>query len=340
MGRKNADTDINLRCLAIFHHLKGKSLREIGKLLNRTHTTIKYIIDRYKIEDRIENKPRNGNKKKLSAANERYIMRNIRSDPCLSAPRLSHMLENYCGKTVSAETIRRIIRKNGYNGRKYLSKQIVNEINRKKRLDFALEHINKPVSYWRDVLFTDESKFNIFGSDGSRPVWRKANERIPVSKIRSTRQHSGVAVTVWGCIAYNGIGNLHFIEGNMDKMMYLNILRTNLSDCVRTLKLSSSYKFYQDNDPKHKSYVAREWLLYNTPKTLETPPQSPDLNPIENIWKLIKQRIQKQHIYTKVALENLLKTEWQNIDREYIRNLVDSVPERLRNVIKHNGYLE
>lgn len=339
MGRKYPDTDINTRSLAIYHHVKGKSLREIGKILNRTHTTIKYIIDRYNIEDRIENKPRNGCKKKLSYADERYIMRNIRADPCLSAPRISMMLEGYCGKNVCPETVRRIIRKNGYNGRKYLKKQVINEVNRVKRLEFASEYVKKPVTYWRDVLFTDESKFNIFGSDGNQSMWRKPNDPIPIIRTRPPTNQPGIAVMVWGCISYNGVGKLHFIEGNMNKLMYLDILRENLGASVESLGLSKQYKFYQDNDPKHKSYLAREWLLYNTPKTLDTPPQSPDLNPIENVWKYLKQRMQQKHIYTKEALVSLLQTEWDSIDQEYIRNLIDSVPDRLRNVIEQNGYM-
>lgn len=89
---------------------------------------------------------------------------------------------------------------------------------------------------------------------------------------------------VWGCFAANGVGALVFIEENMTADTYISILKQNLRQSAEKLGISNEFKFYQDNDPKHKAWKTRLWLLYNCPNILETPPQSPDLNPIENLW--------------------------------------------------------
>ncbi|XP_068085167.1 phospholipase B1, membrane-associated-like [Anabrus simplex] len=72
----------------------------------------------------------------------------------------------------------------------------------------------------------------------------------------------------------------------------------------------STFKFYQDNNPKHKSYLVREWLLYNCPKVLETPPQSPDLNPIGNMWSQMKIALQLRPPSSLTDLKRRLLQEW------------------------------
>lgn len=85
-----------------------------------------------------------------------------------------------------------------------------------------------------------------------------------------------------GCMVASGIGNLYFIYGIMDKYIYRGILKKIYS--VMKLGIQNHFTFYSDNDPKHFSYLARKWSLYNFPKTIKTPTQSPDLNVFPNLW--------------------------------------------------------
>ncbi|GFT43699.1 transposable element Tc1 transposase [Trichonephila clavipes] len=65
---------------------------------------------------------------------------------------------------------------------------------------------------------------------------------------------------------------------------YIDVLRHNLLDSAEKLSMENTFIFQQDNDPKHNTIVTKPWLLYHVPRRLETPPHSPDLNPIENLW--------------------------------------------------------
>lgn len=132
-------------------------------------------------------------------------------------------------------------------------------------------------------MFRDESKYNIFGSDGKAKVWRKANTAMNPKHLVPTVKHGGGNVMVWGAVAASGVGNLVFVEGNMDRFQYKSILEQNLGASVNKLDLGESWIFQQDNDPKHNAQVVKEWLLYYAPRQLHTPPQSPDLNVIEHV---------------------------------------------------------
>uniref|UniRef100_A0A0K8UIS9 Transposable element Tcb2 transposase n=1 Tax=Bactrocera latifrons TaxID=174628 RepID=A0A0K8UIS9_BACLA len=123
----------------------------------------------------------------------------------------------------------------------------------------------------------------------------------------------------------------------MNKFDYLNILKNNVAPSVEKLGLSENWIFQQDNDPKQKSKIVSEWLLYRTPKTLDHPPQSPDLNPIEHLWEHFDRKIRQRSISSKDDLKQALTEEWSKISPEVTKNLTESMPRRLTEVLKSKG---
>ena len=84
-------------------------------------------------------------------------------------------------------------------------KPLISEKNRTLRLQFAREHLDKDMDFWKRVLFTDESKFNIFGSDGRAKVWRKDKTALHPKNLLCTVKHGGGSVMVWGAVAASGV---------------------------------------------------------------------------------------------------------------------------------------
>ncbi|GFV05202.1 transposable element Tcb2 transposase [Trichonephila clavipes] len=109
----------------------------------------------------------------------------------------------------------------------------------------------------------------------------------------------------------------------MHKMAYLNILQNNLKENADKLGLGSNFIFQQDKDT---AFVVKEWLLYHCWNQLNTPPQSPDLNVIEDLWSHLERAVQKHQITSKEQLKSVLQEEWRNIAPETTRHLVESMP--------------
>ncbi|KAJ1519178.1 hypothetical protein ONE63_011216 [Megalurothrips usitatus] len=273
----------------------------------------------------------------LSDTDKRFIEREVKKNPRIGAPKIAAELSER-GTTVSVATVRKTLRDANYHGRRARKKFWVSKVNREKRLKFAQEHQNTDQGVFDKTIFTDESKYNVFGSDGSIMVWRQPNAELKPKNLIPTVKHEGGSVMVWGCMSSKGVGNLHFVEGIMDHMMYIDILKKNLRASAEKMGLGEDFIFQQDNDPKHTARNTKHWLLYNAPKRLETPPQSPDLNPIEHLWHKLEVEVRKRHISNKNDLKKALSEEWEKIPPSYCAELVASMPRRIRAVIEAKGY--
>ena len=164
MGRKNKETTIREREIILKWHNDGKSYTEI--LICRSKAAIQSIIKKIKNDGTCVNKKRTGRPRILTKREENTLVSVIKQDPHTSAPKLVPLVSNSFHKVVSAETCRRVLRRHKFNGRVARKKPYINEKNRLKRLAFAKEHIGKVDGFWESVIFSDESKYNMFQSDG------------------------------------------------------------------------------------------------------------------------------------------------------------------------------
>lgn len=144
---------------------------------------------------------------------------------------------------------------------------------------------------------------------------------------------------IWGCMSTHGVGSLVFIDGILAASRYINeILQPHLRQSAEKMGILDSFKYYEDNDPKHKARATQERLLYNVPKVLHPPPQSPDHNPNENLWDEIDLRIHTTPISNQKELRIRLQQEWSKISTETLRKYIKNLLTRLQNVIKQRGY--
>ncbi|GBO38029.1 hypothetical protein AVEN_145016-1 [Araneus ventricosus] len=173
MACSRKETTISIRNWIIFHHSSDKSVWNIAKLVNLSHSTVQYVIKRFKEENRIGNKVRKGRPPKLTECDQGFIIRKFVKNPRVSALKVSAEFNEKCSTPISPETVRRVIRAAGLNGRSARRNFFVSAKNRKLMLSFAKSMLSKPETYWNNVLIADKGKYNIFGSDGRIMVWRR-----------------------------------------------------------------------------------------------------------------------------------------------------------------------
>lgn len=170
-------TTVEEREIVILNSKNGKTVREISEIVNKKKSTVFNIIKRFKEAGRIQNKPKNAeSRRKISARDGRFILRKIQNDPLLSAIDLQKMLKDIKNLEVSAETVRRFLRNNNFNGRVARKKPLISEKNRLSRLQFAKEHADKDMTFWSKVSFfflVSPPTFDMLRSFLKGPLYRR-----------------------------------------------------------------------------------------------------------------------------------------------------------------------
>ncbi|CAF2519523.1 unnamed protein product [Rotaria sp. Silwood2] len=338
MAPKTKEHSLEFRELVIKRFQNGDSEYDIAKDLICSRNTIHSIIAKYKKTKCIGNIFGRGRKRKTTSRVDQSIQRKIKQDRRKSASSVRLEIEKELGVIISSQTVRRRLHEVGLYGRTARKKPYVNKASRAKRLKYVKMYRDKDMNFWKHVLWSDESKFNLFGSDGKVIVWRSPKEEYdPVCTV-PTVKHGGGNVKVWGCFAWNGVGNLVFINGNMTGEMYKDILKDNLIQSATKLNLGNEMLFQHDNDPKHTARIVKNWLDNQGIKRLIWPPFSPDMNPIEHLWDELERRMKKHQPKNENELRDILQAEWEGIGQNITNKLVESVPSRLYECLRMKGH--
>jgi len=145
---------------------------------------------------------------------------------------------------------------------------------------------------------------------------------------------------IWGCMTAFGHRYMYQINETMDQDVYILILEDCLLKTIKWYKLKSKDIIFQhDNDPKHGAGRVQEWLKKRPFETLIWPAQSPDLNPIEHLWAILKRQLNQYERPSNGMLELWERVEriWNNIDKDICLKLVESMPRRIKAVLKAKG---
>src|ERR1700712_3894978 len=116
----------------------------------------------------------------------------------------------------------------------------------------------------RCVWYTDKSRFIVFGGDGKLYCWRDVGEEYLPQNTRGKVKHGRGKVNLWGVISYNGVGELHRMDGNLNGPQLVRIMDTSLLRSFDAQKIApGDAPLVMDNDPKHRSKLVTSWMAEN-----------------------------------------------------------------------------
>ena len=284
--------------------------------------------------------PRPGRPRLFTRRAERRIVRLMTSSKCNTVVEVQAHLRTKENLHVSVNTIRHTLQRNGLVARVKKKKPLLTKRHRQSRLAFAKKYKDWTIEDWRHIVWSDESKFQLFGSDGRQWYWKKPNEPLSTRHIRPTVKHGGGNIMVWGCFTSSGIGYLCRIDGGLDGELYRKILNDEFIATLNWYNMDKEQVVFQhDNDPKHTANLTKQWFVDHNIKVLDWPSQSPDLNPIEHLWNEVDRHLRNlpSQITSKSDLWDKLQGVWEGINLETCTKLIDTMPERIRDVLKANG---
>lgn len=274
----------------------------------------------------------------LSADQKVAIEREAKNYPQIYAKEIKAKIPSI---TVSVKSIQRFLRKIGLPCRRMAKKPLLTEKMKAKRLAFAIKHKDWTEEQWKTVMFSDESNFVL--STGGRTMCRRprGSDRYAEQYTVKTKKHSQ-KLMIWGSFCAGGVGDVVFLEKDqtMNGKCY--------HDKVLSRKLPASMKkngcthFLQDGAPCHTCGLVKTWFQ-NHPQIqlMEWPGNSPDLNPIENCWAWMKRQMKEKNPANLEEMREAIKDIWKNKmeDGDYLRNLVKSMPQRMKKVIEMGGQM-
>ena len=146
----------------------------------------------------------------------------------------------------------------GLFGRVARKKPYVNRTNPLIRLKYAKEMLRNPLNFGDTIVWSDESKFNLFESDGRIMVWCSRDKKFDRKCTAPPVKHGDGSVMIWGCFTKKEVGKLIILDRTMDRFYHRQISEENLLPSIQRLGLGTNFISMHDSDPKLTSALVKD----------------------------------------------------------------------------------
>jgi transposase len=239
--------------------------------------------------------------------------------------------------------IRSALRRNGYHRYVAYNKPIISEVNRQRRLKFALDHQNWTSEQWDQILWTDET-WVTYGRNRKTYITRRQGEELDdTCVVDRIRKKAGWMF--WGSFSGYGKGIGIFWEkdwGHINSVSYCEHVVPLIHGWIQHSAHQGQHLILmQDGAPAHAAATTLLDLQEREVIQVKWPPYSPDLNPIENCWNWLKAYLEDKYgdepKPSYALLRQWVQEAWEALPKSYWRAQLLSMPERMAAVIEANG---
>jgi len=335
------------------------SQREIASLVKCSRTGVQGVLGTYTFETFQGRNPRRDYHRKTTQREDRYIERALKQNDSIPLRDITNIVREH-GVPVSEATIRRRRSEAGLGSYIAAEKPGLRAENVAERLEWAMKHKDLTVEDWKRVIWSDESSIWIGVNPRRQWVICPPGKRLNRKYIKKTFKSAQVKVMVWACFTGERLGPLIVCdEGGIGADEHEDLIYDGLfsliddllepSDDPETIRIAdeNTFLFMQDNAPCHKAHHVVEFLQENHVPIMKWPAQSPDLNPLENLWPDFKARFHKRFLelfnHPSKSLEaryrysEVLQEVWYTQGIELVTKLIESMPRRCEAVIEAQG---
>lgn len=314
----------------------GMSTRAVAAQLNVHYRTIGRLRIRFRQTGSTANQPHPRRPRVTTPAQDRHIRLVHLRDRLRPATRTADETVGLHNRHITPQTVRNRLRESNLHARRPHRGLDLTAVRRRNRLLWANAHVRWPLARWRRVLFTDESRFQLYRADGRQRVWRRVGERFADANVVRRVAHGGGGIMVWSGISYGHRTPLHFIEGNLNALRYRDEI---LTPTVVPFVRQHDVTFQHDNARPHVARICMQFLEAEHIPVLDWPAYSPDMSPIEHLWDVLDRRVRDRvPVPDNVRqLRVALREEWNNIPQATIDNLINSMRRRCVALRDANG---
>lgn len=311
---------------------QGKAPAEIVRTTGYQKTLVYRWCKRFANGEGLSDRGRSGRPKALSNNQLKYLKKRVKGRRHHSTRREAARLQ------VGHVTVWRSFRNLGL--RKYRRPRMprLNQGHKAKRLAFAQEHASD--QDWHDnVVFSDESHFYWPAPTNTQNdvVWAEDPNDVPPMEVE---QYPPYRMSVFGAISMKGKLVLAEYTGTLDAAAYQALLQGKALPSIEAAYEGEEFVFMQDHAKAHTAKSTLEFLEESKVQFLEPdeyPPKSPDLNPIENIWGIMKQEVYSKQYRSKDDFKSAVQASWDRLSLQLVQDTIKNYPGRLQAVLDNLG---
>ncbi|KFM58968.1 Transposable element Tcb1 transposase, partial [Stegodyphus mimosarum] len=250
--QKRSDLSDFQKRMIIGFRAKGGSISETAEFVNCSRAAVVKVYRAWQ-NGTVQNQRRGkcGAPRAIDDRGERRLRRCVRADRRATVEQLTTKMNQGATKSVSQSTIQRTLLRLGLRSRRLVRAPMLTAVHRRRRLEFARQYSSWTSTEWRQVAFSDESRFMLHRTDGRWRIRRETSERNHPATIAGTVQAGGGSIMVWGMFSWHSLGSLIIVEGTMDQYKYASVLADHVHPYMRIVFPQDDGIFQQDNARCH-----------------------------------------------------------------------------------------